>query len=219
MGARSAARGHPGLRALRQRPVINRRSGNKIDKTPTKPHVWLVSTIRFAYDKDRASHATRWLLARHAGKLDRLKLVKLIFLADRLHLSKYGRPIVGGSYSAMPHGPVASPFLNALNDGSIDGIAVDGPTTVLAKLPADEDFLSESDIEVLTAINAEFGAKDAWGLRNMTHELEAWKKNYPGNNSSAALPYEDFFMDLDPTFREILEVIKDDQEAAEILGA
>lgn len=178
-----------------------------------------VRSIRFGYDPERASHASLWLLTRHDGKLDKLKLVKLLFLSDRLHLARYGRPVVGGDYSAMPHGPVASDFLNALNACEVDGLETGDGYAVRATAAADEDYLSESDIEVLTEINRAFGAKDAWTLRNLTHQLKAWKSNYPGNNSSARLPYEDFFEDLDPEYGDILGVILDDQEATAILSA
>ena len=37
-----------------------------------------------------------------------MKAIKLIYLADRLHLRKYGRPIIGDMYWAMKLGPVGS---------------------------------------------------------------------------------------------------------------
>ncbi len=42
------------------------------------------------------------------GKADKLKLIKLIFLADKYHLLKYGRTITEDDYYAMELGPVAS---------------------------------------------------------------------------------------------------------------
>ncbi len=35
--------------------------------------------------------------------VDKMKIIKLIWLADRLHLRKYGRTIVGDTYYAMKH--------------------------------------------------------------------------------------------------------------------
>jgi hypothetical protein len=37
-----------------------------------------------------------------------MKALKLIFLADRYHLCRYGRLITNDSYVAMKHGPVPS---------------------------------------------------------------------------------------------------------------
>ncbi|MBQ9180774.1 SocA family protein [Candidatus Saccharibacteria bacterium] len=41
-------------------------------------------------------------------KMDRVKLIKLLWAADRLHLRKYGRTISESDYYAMAHGPVCS---------------------------------------------------------------------------------------------------------------
>jgi uncharacterized phage-associated protein len=175
--------------------------------------------IRFAYDPVRASHAARWLLSRHEGKLDRIKLIKLIFFADRLHLARYGRPIVGGRYCAMEHGPVASDFYNAIKDNALDGtLPEEGTPRVEGTRKADEDFLSESDIEILRVVNDTYGPLDGWRLRDLTHETKSWTKNYKGGNSSYPLPYEDFFEDLDPEDSEMLELIAESQEAEKALG-
>lgn len=42
------------------------------------------------------------------GKMDKLKLLKLVYLADKYHLIYYGRTITNDDYYAMKHGPIAS---------------------------------------------------------------------------------------------------------------
>lgn len=42
------------------------------------------------------------------GKANKLKLVKLLYLADKCHLVRYGRTITGDEYWAMDYGPVGS---------------------------------------------------------------------------------------------------------------
>ena len=69
-------------------------------------------TITFDYNQQKAFQVILWFLGRHGERLEKLKLVKLIFFADREHLHRYGRPIVGGRYVAMPLGPVASQCLD-----------------------------------------------------------------------------------------------------------
>ena len=39
-------------------------------------------------------------------RMNKLKLVKLIWAADRYHLRKYGRTVTDSEYFALPHGPV-----------------------------------------------------------------------------------------------------------------
>ncbi|RJO69658.1 MAG: DUF4065 domain-containing protein [Myxococcales bacterium] len=177
--------------------------------------------ISFKFDRQKAIQAILWFLARHGGKLEKLKLIKLIFFADREHLAKYARPIIGGSYVAMQHGPVLSELLNLINstEKTVKNLGFNlSERNVVSTGQYDEDFLSESDIEALRTINTSMGSMDSNRLRNRTHGLKAWKNNYPdpSENTSRPLPYEDFFLDLDNS--EILEIIRDDQEVREMLA-
>lgn len=172
--------------------------------------------MHFEYDRDKAEQVALWLLNRHGGKLDRIKLIKLIFIADRAHLAKYGRPVVGGRYAAMPHGPVASEFYNDIKEENFEHIGGQGYSVIAAGM-ADEDYLSETDVEVLTLVDRQYGSWDTFRLRDFTHK-RAWEKNYPGGGSSRTLPYEDFFEDLPHEARKILPVIEESQEAERVLG-
>ncbi len=170
--------------------------------------------ISFPYDSNKAAQAILWLLHRHGGALHRLKLVKLIFYADREHLVRYGRPIVGGRYVAMPHGPVSSELLNHINAAALEANMpfVNEEVRVIEKAPVDEEYLSKSDIEVLENINGAYGALNRFVLRDLTHELLSYQKNYPNpkEKTSHPLPYEDFFLDLDDD--GILDIIREHQE-------
>ncbi len=147
--------------------------------------------IKFKYDPQKAKHATLFLLHRHGGAMGRMKLLKLVFFADRQHLAEHGRPIVGGTYVAMPHGPVPSELYDEIKTvrRSSDWLAIDGVKVVATQRP-DEDELSESDLEAIAFIDREFGRYDTFSLRNLTHRLEAWRRHYLNDGSSHLLPYE-----------------------------
>ncbi|KJU85736.1 hypothetical protein MBAV_002070, partial [Candidatus Magnetobacterium bavaricum] len=53
------------------------------------------------------------------GSTDKLKLIKLIFLADKYHLINYGRTITNDSYLAMEYGPVGSVVKDVLSFNAI----------------------------------------------------------------------------------------------------
>ncbi|HUU17843.1 MAG TPA: Panacea domain-containing protein [Sedimentisphaerales bacterium] len=171
--------------------------------------------ISFPYESNKATQVILWLLHKHGGTLHRLKLVKLIFYADRKHLALYGRPIVGGSYVAMQHGPVSSELLNYINSATETANMpfINQSLHVLTKAPVDEEYFSESDIQVLQHIDKVYGVHDRFTLRDLTHKLQAWRKNYPNpeENTSYPLPYVDFFDDLRD--KGMLEIIIEDQEA------
>ena len=55
--------------------------------------------------------------ARERSKsVDQYDIVKTIFLADKKHLNKYGRPITFDNYHAMKFGPVPSLTYNFLKE-------------------------------------------------------------------------------------------------------
>lgn len=170
--------------------------------------------IKFEYDSLRAAEAALSLLNLHGGSMDLLKLVKLVFLADREHLARYGRPIIGGKYVAMKHGPVPSVFYNwidgckILEDKDIDV----SENTVSGKRTPNTYYLSETDVETINDTFDKYGHMSTSQLWRMVHDLNAWKKNYPDpeENTSYDLPYEDFFLDIEDD--SILEIIREDQD-------
>lgn len=170
--------------------------------------------IKFPYNRDKAIQVALWLLNRHGGTLDKLKLVKLMFFADREHLARFGRPIIGGNYCAMKLGPVLSEFLNDLNKARGRRFPLKSiEHNIHTDMSANEETLSESDIEVLESVDKQYGKYDQFRLTNITHNLKAWSKNYPDKdeNTSRPMPYEDIFLDIEDG--GMLDIIRDDQEA------
>lgn len=172
------------------------------------------TTIYFRYDATKAVQAVLWFLHKHGGTMDKMKLIKLVYIADREHLKLYGRPIVGGRYFAMKHGPVTSELLDHINNNDCGrDFLLENKRTVIAQGPLYEKYLSESDVLVLTKIDEEFGMMGTGRLRNLTHDFKAWQKNYPNpdENTSRAISYEDMLSDVEVA-PELIETITDDQE-------
>lgn len=123
------------------------------------------------------------------GPTDKLKIVKLLFLADKHHLLKYGRTITGDEYYAMKHGPAGSLAMDILNCNEFildskereyvrEFFSHDGNT-----FKANEhdrikyNYLSETDIESLDYIITNFGNKGTFQLRDYTHKYPEWKQH------------------------------------------
>src|ERR1700730_3427036 len=70
--------------------------------------------IRFQFHPDKAIQAMAFMVQR-LGTTDKVKLMKLVYLADREHFIQYGYPITGDKLCAMPWGPVPSHTLDVLN--------------------------------------------------------------------------------------------------------
>lgn len=170
--------------------------------------------ISFPYNAQKAAQVVLWLLHKHGGRMDRLKMVKLVFLADREHLLKFGRPIVGGEYWNMPLGPVSGELLDHVKGGLNDGLMpfeVAIPCHIEARAGVDEDELSESDMDILTEINNKYGNYSSSKLSDMTHQMSLWKDNAPEQGGRKSLPYENFFLDCEDP--DMLDIIRDHQAA------
>ena len=63
------------------------------------------NTKRFSFDPEKGIEVLLYIADKTK---DIYKILKILYFADKLHLSKYGRFISGDYYIAMKHGPVPS---------------------------------------------------------------------------------------------------------------
>jgi len=165
----------------------------------------MVTSPSTSYKK--ATQALNFFAQKKDGKINKMKAIKLIYLADRLHLRKYGRPIVGDTYWAMKLGPVGS---RAKRAAELDNMPEEA--YVYAKKyirPIDEkkhhiesiksadlDLFSKTDLECLETVYAAFADKDQFELKEITHEYPEWKKHekeLKTGKKRVQMNYDDFF--------------------------
>jgi len=108
-----------------------------------------------------------------------MKLVKLLYLADRESLLKRGRPITFDKFVSMPHGMVLSGTLDLINGEEESAVWNDvfepyGDREIKIKKDPSTGKLSRAEITVLDEIFAKFGEKTRWELRDYTHTLPEW---------------------------------------------
>jgi uncharacterized phage-associated protein len=161
------------------------------------------------FDERRTAQAAAYLLYRAGGSLPLIKLMKLMYLAERLSFQRYGEPITGDKLVSMPHGPVLSRTLDCIN-GASPSIEGGWETWVADKAghevalrdqnmvrSPEQDLLrlSESDLEVLGDTWEQFGQWDRWDLVNYTHSNACPEWQDP-DGSSLPIPYEILFEKL-----------------------
>src|SRR5438552_1173164 len=78
------------------------------------------------FSEARVAQMSAYLLKRRGGRMAYLKLLKLLYLADRQSMSRYGESISGDCMVAMPHGPVLSRTYDLILCGSLPTVAEDG---------------------------------------------------------------------------------------------
>ncbi len=139
-------------------------------------------------EKKAAQVAAFFLIQANAG-LTILKLMKLMYLAERRSFESYGEGLVGDRLVSMPHGPVLSITHNYMNGelpsavGGWDTWIVDRAGHELSlnesKSTASVDDLlelSDADVMVLNDTWQQFGTMTGWQLRDYTHaHCPEWK--------------------------------------------
>lgn len=157
----------------------------------------------------KATQALNFLARKKDGNvINKMKAIKLIYLADRLHLRKYGRPIVGDVYWAMKLGPVGSKTKKAAE--------LDLPSATLSYTkkyikPTDDkkhsfvsiketdlNVFSKTDIECLEAVNDTFSDRDQFELAELTHKYPEWPKygkELKSGKKRVLMNYNDLFVD------------------------
>jgi uncharacterized phage-associated protein len=128
------------------------------------------------FNSCKAAQVCAFFATKSEGQIDKLKLIKLVYLSERHFLSQYHLPMLFDELYSLPHGPICSSTLNGI-DCVIDRdewsryIQMHGNRAVSVKSFSDEelDELSEAEIECLSATWSEFGHKTASQLRNWTH--------------------------------------------------
>ena len=149
--------------------------------------------MRFKYDLAKATRLIAYILDR-LGPLDKVKLAKLLYIAERDHFLRHGRPIVGDDAYAMRWGPVLSKTLDALNGQLAHGgrlfesVCVHNNTVSLARRP-EEPLLESSERAVAEDVLQEYGDLPSWGLVRRTHRFPEYRATYQ-EGTSTPIPYE-----------------------------
>lgn len=152
------------------------------------------SPIRFKFDQRKAADAAAFLIHLHGGEMNHLRLVKLLYAAERTSLERFNRPIIGDKYVNMDHGPVVSRIYDLIKEEkSFPAWAVlierSSPTTV--RLMTDEPHLgslSDADIEILAEVSKRYRQLNQFQIRDEMHrEFDEWE--HPGG-SSREIPVE-----------------------------
>lgn len=152
------------------------------------------------YNAKKAAQTIAYLAMKNGGKpLDVLKAVKLVYLADRESIARYGFPIQDETRVSMPHGPVNSKTYSYIQGEQEQGVAdwsaylQDRENHMLALARdnisvADLDELSEADVGVLDRVWDRFGPMGKWELVRWTHDQANLPEWEDPQGSSAPIP-------------------------------
>lgn len=147
-------------------------------------------SLRFAYDGQKAGELAAQLLQLAGGSMPLLKLLKLMYLADRVSLIETGFPITGDSIVAMEKGPVLSNTYDRLKPaaGSLPFVASEpGNVSLIEDAPTDGR-LSDYELDVAQRIFREFGQMSGDKLIRYLHRAAPEWKAPPAGSSTPIDP-------------------------------
>jgi len=145
----------------------------------------------FRFSTKKIIQAVGVLLRQERGRMDYLRLLKLLYVADREHLQAFRRPIVGTRLVAMKNGPLHSEVYNLLKGEHLaeplwsEYIRRDGHEVELLKDPGVSE-LSAAEVRTLTTTSDRYQTMSEWDVVEVTHSFPEWLENYPDTSEDTS---------------------------------
>lgn len=186
-------------------------------------------TINLRFNLEKTIEATTIILNLNNGRMPYLKLLKLLYLADREAFKLWERPITYDNYAALDNGPIPSKTYNLIKSGA------DPSNSLWSKNIQTSEYdvrllnnnnniklkkLSQAEIELLTDLSIQHKDVNRWKLVDYTHTLPEYIKPNPG--SSTPISYELLLKKgLNFTDEDILRIaqsLEEEEELSILLG-
>lgn len=151
------------------------------------------------FEAKKAAQMARWFVGKAGGKMEKLKLAKLFYLAEREYIIRHDEPMLYDELYSLEHGPICSSVLDGINGRP--GLGRDWQTfarlgkdlAYVGSSARDElDHLSDADMRVIEHVWDKFGWMTASQLKEYAQE------NCPEYQAVAAgirapIPYSDLY--------------------------
>ena len=170
--------------------------------------------MELKYNEKKAIQIAALLLKKSGGKMDMLRLTKLLYLVDREAFMRWGLPLTGDDYASMKYGMVLSEtyslsrrkFLqHRLWDNYIS--APDNNYVMALIADPEDDELSENDVDLVNEIFETYKDKSTrFLIESVHHKLPEWKDV---GNSSLIIPYDEVLGQSGVSEDQIETVIND----------
>jgi uncharacterized phage-associated protein len=126
--------------------------------------------------------------------MEYLRLLKLLYIADRENVRETGDPITFSRSVAMDNGPLSSEVYDLIKGEREDEgewsqyISTHGNSVRLITDPG-RGLLTKGEIAKLNEVSMKFESLNTWDLVEHTHTFEEWKVNEPAEGSSRPIPF------------------------------
>ncbi|MCX6712762.1 MAG: Panacea domain-containing protein [Candidatus Vogelbacteria bacterium] len=124
--------------------------------------------------------------------LGKVKLMKLFYFLDFMHVKKYGSPVTYDSYINLEHGPIPSAIKNLIDTASddidnsmlADTLSFETPagTKMCRVVPSrkftetDKKLFSQTEFDTLKSVCERFGDKNTKYIEDASHKEAPWRE-------------------------------------------
>jgi len=196
--------------------------------------------LTFEFSLEKLVRSIAFFSREGVPDLTKLKVVKLLYFADKHHLLLHGKPIIGDAYFCMEWGPVPSYSLNEINAALSDPevpLLENSDVSLFSKLlnikkhfyqnhprfeAKEEEYstsvFAQSELDSLAHTARVYGHKTAKELVDLTHQEPTWVIPNQGRKQGSNTPitYDLFFEGAPEKSRRILGKLVAEQFGAVI---
>ena len=135
------------------------------------------------YKEEKATQIAARLLQLHGGRMNYLKLLKLLYFIDRQALSEWGEPLTFDRFVSMQRGMVLTKTYDNIRHGDLvdqgaywnSYIEKRGYDVSLLQ-PGEIGELSDAEIELINRVDQTYGQMEPFRLVDICHQLPEYKK-------------------------------------------
>lgn len=176
--------------------------------------------MHLPFREAKTTQAAARLLTLRGGRMNYMKLLKLLYIVEREALLTWGRPVTADRCVSLPKGPILSQTLNLINEGPSPGKPsawadhISQPENYDVRLlsPTDDDELSEAEKYLIDDVFRRYGAMNRWALVDFVHTFPEWQDP---DGSALPITYRDILKAGGKTELEIAAILQELEAVAQ----
>lgn len=141
----------------------------------------------FRFDSEKSLQAVAFLLRREPGhRMNYMRLLKILYIADREALRESSKPISGSCVVATKRGPLLDDVLKSIRGQHLatprwaEFFRLDNYQLEMLRDPG-VGRLSRFAAEKLEEVAARYQGNDEWEMVEITRRFPEWQRNNPGD--------------------------------------
>jgi uncharacterized phage-associated protein len=170
-------------------------------------------SVKFRLHLQKVIEASALLLKLHGKPMKYIGLLKMLYIADRIALSRMEQPITGDDSVSMKYGPVLSGVYDLIKGKEMEGanlswqkfiVTKDNNVELLKELEIEE--LCEEEVDILTEVYNTFGKIDPFKVAEWTHDFPEWQDPKIFNKKAIPISIDDILKNIGKSDEEIAEI-------------